>query len=229
MSLDLYAKIEPYLDFQEEVYTLHNAFLEQVITKDRTNVLDLGCGQGDFLRNLELNEIQYLGIDLSSEQIAICKSKGLNAQCINLCDLQEQFDCITAIFDVINYISSKDLEQLFQCVYNRLEDGGYFIFDINSYFGFDEIAQGTLSIDVDDKFINIDAVFEENTLNTQITLFEKSGELFTKEQSAILQYFHSKEFLTKLLKNTKFKIEEIRDFYLHNADESDKYIFICRK
>lgn len=229
MSLDLYARIEPYLDFQEEVYTLHNAFLEQVITKDRTNVLDLGCGQGDFLKNLELNEIQYLGIDLSNEQIAICKEKDLNAQCINLCDLEEQFDCITAIFDVINYIPSKDLDQLFQCAYDRLEEGGYFIFDVNSYFGFDEIAQGTLSIDLDEKFINIDAIFEKNILTTQITLFEKKNDLYEKEQSSISQYFHSKEFLTKHLKKAKFKIEQIKDFYLHNDQEPDKLIFICKK
>lgn len=229
MSLDLYAKIEPYLDFQEEVFTLHNAFLEQVITKDRTNVLDLGCGQGDFLRNLELNEIQYLGIDLSSEQISVCKAKDLNAQCINLCDLTEQFDCITAIFDVINYISSDGLVHLFNCAYERLEEGGYFIFDVNSYFGFDEIAQGTLSIDIEERFINIDAIFEKNILTTQITLFEKVNDLYQKEQSSISQYYHSKEFLSKYLKKAKFKIEEIKDFYLHNDQEPDKLIFICKK
>lgn len=229
MSLDLYSKIEPYLDFGEEIYNLHNAFLEQIITKDRTKVLDFGCGQGDFLYNLDINEIENLGIDLSSEQVAVCKKKGLHAQCIDICELDDSFDCITAIFDVINYIPLNDLEKIFACTNARLEEGGYFIFDVNTLFGFEEIAQGTLSIDLEDKFINIDAIFEDNCLETKITLFTKNSDVYKKEQSSITQHYHSIEDLKNLLQKNKFIIEEINDFYLHNDEQPDKQIWICKK
>ncbi|MEA1914649.1 MAG: class I SAM-dependent methyltransferase, partial [Campylobacterota bacterium] len=65
MSLDLYAKIEPYLDFSQEVHALHKVFLEHIMTKELDNILDVGCGQGNFLLNLKLNNLHYLGIDLS--------------------------------------------------------------------------------------------------------------------------------------------------------------------
>ncbi len=229
MSLDLYARIEPFLDFQEEVYKLHNVFLEHIVTKDRIKVLDVGCGQGDFLINLNLNNIDNMGIDLSKEQIAVCLQKDLNAQVIDLCELQDNFDCITAIFDVINYIPKADLKSFFDCAYARLEKGGYFLFDVNTFFGFDEIAQGTLSIDNETEFISIDAVFDENLLETTMTLFSKQNDLYNKEQSSIKQYYHDNATLTKILKLSGFEVVDIEDFYLHNDEEPDKQIYICRK
>jgi cyclopropane fatty-acyl-phospholipid synthase-like methyltransferase len=229
MSLDLYAKIEQYLDFSNEVYALHNAFLEIIITKELNNILDIGCGQGNFLQNLLINNINCFGIDLSKEQIAICKAQSLPVESIDLCELNNNYDCLTAIFDVLNYIPQDSLESFLKCAYDRLNDKGYFIFDVNSYFGFDEIAQGTLSIDLENKFINIDAIFQNDILETKITLFEKNGSYYNKEQSSIKQYYHSNEFLTKILKTSGFKIEKINDFHLHSSEDADKQIWICTK
>ncbi|MCB9096388.1 MAG: hypothetical protein H6630_01885 [Arcobacter sp.] len=67
MGLDLYAKVEPYLDFEEEVYTLHKEFLRFVMVNDLDNIIDIGCGQGYFLENLKVNKKKYFGIDLSVE------------------------------------------------------------------------------------------------------------------------------------------------------------------
>lgn len=45
MGLDLYAKIEPFLDFEEEVFNLHKEFLSFVMEKELDNILDIGCGR----------------------------------------------------------------------------------------------------------------------------------------------------------------------------------------
>jgi len=229
MSLDLYARIEQYLDFSNEVYALHNAFLELIITKDLDNILDVGCGSGNFLQNLLINNINCFGIDLSEEQINICKAQNLPVQAIDICELDTTYDAITAIFDVLNYIPKDSLESFLSCVYDRLNKGGYFIFDINSFFGFDEIAQGVLSIDLEDKFINIDAVFHNDILETKITLFQESNLCYEKEQSSIKQYYHSKEFMKNILEKSGFKIQKINNFHLHSSEDADKQIWICTK
>jgi 2-polyprenyl-3-methyl-5-hydroxy-6-metoxy-1,4-benzoquinol methylase len=230
MGLDLYARIEPFLDFEEEVYTLHKEFLRFVMTNDLDNIIDIGCGQGYFLENLKVNKKKYFGIDLSVEQIKVCQSKGLNAQAIALKDVKEKFDCATAIFDVLNYIPKKELKTFLKETNLVLNQGASFIFDVNSYFGFDEIAQGCITIDVEDKFIAIDANFEDEKLQTDITLFEKQENgLFSKEQDSIIQEYHSKEFLTKVLEETGFELIEIKEFNLHTEEIADKLIFICKK
>ena len=230
MGLDLYAKIEPYLDFEEEVYTLHKEFLRFVMVNDLNNIIDIGCGQGYFLENLKVNKKKYFGIDLSVEQIKVCQAKGLNAQAIALGEVKEKFDCATAIFDVLNYIPKAEIKTFLKEANHVLNQGAYFIFDVNSYFGFDEIAQGCITIDVEDKFIAIDANFEDEKLQTDITLFEKQENgLFSKEQDSIIQEYHSKDFLTKTLNETGFELVEIKEFNLHTQEIADKLIFICKK
>ena len=230
MGLDLYAKVEPYLDFEEEVYTLHKEFLRFVMVNELDNIIDIGCGQGYFLENLRVNKKKYFGIDLSVEQIKVCEAKGLNAKVIPLGLVKEKFDCATAIFDVLNYIPKTELKNFIQEINLVLNQGGYFIFDVNSLFGFDVIAQGCITIDVEDKFIAIDANFEDEKLQTDITLFEQQENgLFSKESDSIVQEYHSKEFLIKLLKECNFEIQEIKEFNLHTDEEADKLIFICKK
>ena len=230
MGLDLYAKVEPYLDFEEEIYTLHKEFLRFIMVNELDNIIDIGCGQGYFLENLKINKKKYFGIDLSVEQIKVCQEKNLNAKAIALEDVKEKFDCATAIFDVLNYIPKEDLKAFINQTNIVLNQGAYFIFDVNSYFGFDEVAQGCISIDLKDKFISIDANFEDNKLQTDITLFEmQENGLFSKESDSIIQEYHSKEFLTKLLKECNFEIQEIKEFNLHTDEHADKLIFICKK
>ena len=230
MGLDLYAKVEPYLDFEEEVYTLHKEFLRFVMVNDLDNIIDIGCGQGYFLENLMVNKKTAFGIDLSVEQIKACEERNLNAKVIDLADVKEKFDCATAIFDVLNYIPKEDLKSFITQVNIVLNQGAYFIFDVNSLFGFEEVAQGCITIDLEDKFISIDANFENNKLQTDITLFTKeNGGLFSKESDSIIQEYHTKEFLRKLLKECNFEIQEIKKFNLHTDEHADKLIFICKK
>ena len=230
MGLDLYAKIEPYLDFEEEVYKLHKEFMAFVMQNNMDTILDIGCGQGYFIHNLNVNQKKAFGIDLSAYQIDACKQKGIeNVACVALDEVTEKFDCATAIFDVINYIPFKDLSQFFKDTHTVLNPKGYFIFDVNSLFGFEEIAQGCITMDFEDKFIAIDAVYEEEKLTTQLTLFTQNNELYEKEQDCITQYYHKEKELKKLLEKSNFKVIEIKKFHLHSEDAYDKQIFICQK
>lgn len=230
MGLDLYSKVEPFLDFEDEVYLLHKQFMEFVMVNELDNIIDIGCGQGYFLENLKINGKTAFGTDLSVEQIKVCKAKGLDAKAIPLNEVKEKYDCATAIFDVLNYMDKNYLETFIKETNLVLNQGGYFVFDVNSHFGFDNIAQGCIAIDLKDKFIAIDALFEDNKLQTDITLFNKQkSNLYSRESDSIIQEYHSKEYLSKLLENNGFKIQEIREFNLHSEDDADKYIFICKK
>jgi len=230
MGLDLYSKVEPYLDFEDEVYLLHKQFMEFVMVNELDNIIDIGCGQGYFLENLRINKKTAFGTDLSVEQIKVCKAKGLDAKAIPLNEVEDKYNCATAIFDVLNYMNKDYLESFIKDVNLVLNQGGYFVFDVNSYFGFDEVAQGCITIDLKDKFIAIDAVFEEDKLQTDITLFNKQkSNLYSRESDSIIQEYHSKEFLSNLLEANGFTIQEVREFNLHSDDEADKLIFICKK
>ena len=230
MGLELYSKVEEYLGLEDEVRDLHSYFLSVVFEKQLDDIIDIGCGQGAFMMHLRANEVSAYGIDLSVEQIRICQAHGLRADAIALSEVEDKFSCATAIFDVINYIPKTSLEDFFKDTANVLKDNGYFIFDVNSLFGFEEIAQGSLNIKLDDKFIGIDALFEDNKLKTDITFFEKTkNNLYKKEEDSITQYYHEVNSLKTMLENVGFMVEDVVNFNLHTDEEADKLIFICKK
>ena len=229
-ALDLYASIEEYFDFEDEIHHLYKTIGHTVLSKNPKTLIDIGCGQGEFCYIMELNGIKTLGVDLSKKQIEIAVSKGTNAKCIDIKDIKATYDCATATFDVINYIPNNYIENFLQQSYNLLNTDGYFIFDINSLYGFENVAQGTLNIENDDNFIAIDANFEENILYTDITLFKKDKyNKYTKENGTIEQYYYSNDKLSTILTAVGFEIENIIEFNLHTQEEFDKYIFVCKK
>ena len=230
LSLDLYASIEEYLEFDQEVKYLYETIKDIVVSKDPSTLIDIGCGQGEFCKLISSCGIKSFGVDLSAKQIEIAKNKGVDAQAIDIKDIDQKYDCATAVFDVINYLPKDYIEQFLKHSYNLLNDGGYFIFDINSLYGFDAVAQGTLTIDLEDKFIAIDAIYEEDTLYTDITLFSKNGNCYKKDNGTIEQYYYRIDQLETILEKVGFKVEKIIDFRLHESSEADdKYIFICKK
>ncbi len=229
-ALNLYSNIEQYFDFSEDLKELYATYEEIIEEIEPTSLIDIGCGQGDFLVQLQTSNIKTFGIDLSSEQIKVCQAKNLNTESIDISDVKDKYSCATAIFDVLNYLDDNGLKNFIQSTYDALEDDGYFIFDVNTLFGFEEVAQGSLNINLDDKFISIDACFEDEKLITNIILFQKNLDgLYSKEEGVIPQYFHSKDKLIDLLKEMGFYTYKIVHFNLHIDEEADKYIFICKK
>jgi len=228
-ALDLYASIEEYLNFEEEVHELYKAIGHTVLSKEPKTLIDIGCGQGEFCYIMEHNGIKTFGVDLSAKQIEIAQSKGINTQCIDIKDIDTKYDCATAVFDVINYINEDYLSTFLKDCYNILNQGGHFIFDINSLYGFSEVAIGTLTIDNEDKFIAIDADFQDDKLYTNITVFDKQDDLYKKQSGTIEQYYYTNEYLTTLLEKIGFEVEDKIECNLHVEEEADKYIFVCKK
>jgi len=229
-ALNLYSLVEQDLDFSEEIAELYNAYELFINQIEPSSLIDIGCGQGDFLLQVKNEDMKTFGIDLSDEQIKICQEKGIDSACIDIADVKDKYDCATAMFDVLNYINQNELKNFIQNTYNVLNNDSYFIFDVNTLFGFEEVAQGSLNINKQDKFIGIDAYFEDEKLSTNITLFQKEqNDLYKKYNETITQYYHSKEYLEDILKDIGFEVQNALEFKLHDENNADKYIFLCKK
>ena len=228
-ALDLYAKVEDLLGVNEVTPILNEYYHETLEKMDFSTLLDVGCGSGGFL--LELAEkqphIKTLGIDLSSVMVEMTKAKNLNAQCIDLCKIEGKFDVITAIFDMVNYLDKKNLKRFLGCIEEHLEEGGHFIFDINTLFAFKVVAAGSFIKDGGDRFVTIDSDYLEDVgeYYMDFTLFEKNGEGFHKSQDSITQYYHKVNEIQKLT-TMKLVTKEVISIYSH---EPEKFYLVFRK
>ncbi len=224
-NLDLYAKAEHLLGIEgatEALYDLYRSELDEYNVK---TLLDIGCGRGGFMRRMMSDGVTCKGIDLSTVMVDECKEQGLDAERVDVKEITGKFDAIVSIFDVLNFMDKEELTVFLDTVANKLTDDGIFIADINTLYGFSDVAEGTMSSENEKEFLNVDAVFSNNELHTKFTFFEKKDDgSYVKYQDTIVQYFHKIQIFQKL---TGLKLVEKQTFSLY--DTEDKTLLIFKK
>ncbi len=227
-SLDLYAKVEDLLGVKEAAPSLYAHYLLFLNTIDFETLLDVGCGSGDFLRQiqgaLEIPEVK--GIDLSPIMVSKTLEQGFDAQCVDLCNLDGRYDVLTAVFDMVNYLDKAQLARFLGCVKEHLNDGGYFLCDINTLYGFENVAVGSYIVDDEERFLTVDSDFEEGEYSAEFTLFEKEENCFKKSQESIRQYYHTADEIVML---SGLELLQSDDVKLYDLDEADKTFLVLRK
>ena len=220
-SLDLYAKVEDLLGVKEAAPSLYAHYLLFLNSQDFDTLLDVGCGSGDFLRQIQgaLDIPQVKGIDLSPLMVAQTVEQGYDAECIDLCALSGTYDVITAVFDMLNYLNKEQLEIFLSCVKAHLNEGGIFLCDINTLFGFENVAVGSFIVDDDERFLTVDSDFENGEYISEFTLFEKEDECFKKSQETIKQYYHTLDEIVKLSGLELLANDEVNLYRLESADK----------
>lgn len=101
--------------------------------KERTNVVDLGCGRGEFLDLLHEHNIPALGIDINEEMITAIQQRGLKAQISNLLEFLSQspensFDGIFSA-QVVEHLTLPDIRRMLGLCYQKMKPNGVIIIE----------------------------------------------------------------------------------------------------
>jgi predicted TPR repeat methyltransferase len=227
-SLDLYAKVEDLLGVKEAAPKLYAHYLLFLNPIDFETLLDVGCGSGDFLLQMQqaLGIPKVKGIDLSHLMVENTVKLGLDASCIDLCDLEGKYDVITAVFDMLNYLNSAEIQRFLSCVSSHLQEGGLFLCDINTLYGFENVAVGSFIVDDGDRFLTVDSDFEVGEYISEFTLFEKENDRYEKSQETIRQYYHRVEDLVNF---SGLELVVNDDVNLYGLEEADKCFVVLKK
>jgi O-antigen chain-terminating methyltransferase len=81
-SIDWLRFAERFRGAEERVRAMQALYVEKFA--GARNVLDIGCGRGEFLEAVREAGIGARGIDLNEESVALCRSKGLDAEAADL-------------------------------------------------------------------------------------------------------------------------------------------------
>ena len=222
-NLDLYAKAEHLLGIEEATEALYDLYRSELDEQNVKTLLDVGCGRGGFMQRMISDGVECKGVDLSQIMVDECLAQGLDAECIDARNIDGKYDAIVSIFDVLNFMDKETLVSFLNAIAEKLNDDGIFIADINTLYGFSEVAEGTMSKDTENEFLSVDAEFVNDELNTQFTLFEKNEDgRFTKHQDIIIQYFHKIKVFQKL---SGLKLVEKQTFSLYDTEDKTLLIF----
>ena len=137
MYSDVFCKV--YNEFGWNYYP--EAFGEQLMEWIRQNhvdvksSMDLACGTGVLCEILHAQGVQASGMDFSEGMIAIARERNSEihyevADMITFCP-DASYDLVTCTGDALNHILDiNNVEKIFRNIYEYLNEGGYFIFDI---------------------------------------------------------------------------------------------------
>lgn len=125
-SFDYGRFTERFRGTEEYVRTGQSVYLPYFV--GRKNVLDLGCGRGEFLEMMRSAGVGSRGIDLNPECVARCRQKGLTAEAADLfAYMNEQpeatFDGIFCA-QVVEHLPPERVPEMIRLAASRLAVGG---------------------------------------------------------------------------------------------------------
>ncbi len=170
---DLVMRDTPYDDWVEYYCSVFKKF-----NKEPKLVLDMGCGTGNITERMQNKGYDMIGLDASAEMLSHAKEK--NSDILYLLmdmtdfELYGTVDAIVSSLDCMNYVT-ENIDKVFRLVYNYLNPGGLFIFDINSAYKLRHVlGNETIVCDEEDIFYTWENEIEDNLCHFYITFFVKN-------------------------------------------------------
>ncbi len=214
---DLFMKNTDYKDWYR--------FLRNYIKKEG-EVLDLGCGTGEFIYRFVNDGFYVTGIDLSEDMIRLSKEKmeklhvDKNKYNLKVSDIRtykhsNEVDYIICNFDTVNYfLNTKDLEKFLDNSNNNLKKDGFLIFDIVTEEIFDEIFENGIFLDEEPEYTSIWRYEKKSKKKyfIEIDLFvkQKDGDnLFKKYNEKHEKYIYDPKWIIEVARKNKFEVYDI--------------------
>lgn len=127
LSLNYFLFEEKFRGSRDDIKQRQSKFLEYF--RGCSNVLDIGCGRGEFLELLNGEGIGVKGIDIDDDMVGYCISKGFDVQKIDAILYLEQLPdkSLDGIFidQVVEHLEPAYLVKLLRLCYQKLKYGYY--------------------------------------------------------------------------------------------------------
>jgi len=209
-------------------------------------LLDLACGTGSLSYLLAENGFEVVGVDASEEMLSVAQEKKdeKKADVLFLCQKMQELDLFGTIdaavcaLDSINHVTDEaQVMEIFRRVALFMNDGGIFIFDVNTpYKHKNVLSDNTYVYDLDDIYCVWQNTYNEKDCSVDISLdiFERDEE----EQDIYYRYFedfteraYDFESLKAWLESVKFEVvgiyEELTEEPIKN--DTQRAVFVCKK
>lgn len=204
---------------------------------------DLACGTGSLSVLFSKLGCNVIGVDASQEMLSIALTKP-HKNILYICQPMQQLklldkaDVTICSLDSINHLPDKAaVKATFKRVAQFTEDGGLFLFDVNTTYKHKKIlGNETFVYDLDDLYcVWQNELDDEDTKNCRVNMYL---DFFTLENGGYQRYYDelseiafSSAEISKMLLNSGFEILDIFEYPTHNKPTrmSEKLTFVARK
>ena len=207
-------------------------------------LLDLACGTGTLSLMLANRGWDIIGVDASEEMLAQAQEKkfAAGADVIFLCQRMETLDLFGTIdaavctLDSLNHLDSDAaLQEALRRVALFMNDGGVFVFDVNTpYKHAHVLGDNTFVYDTDEVFCVWQNAFSADGCRVDITLdlFEPADDAdgYVRSTERFSERAWPPDTIKKWLEAVRFEVVELLDEDGGALrDDSERAIFVCKK
>lgn len=223
-----------WLDFIKSILERHN--------KKPREVLEMGCGTGNFTALLCKEGYNVTAFDLSEDMLSVAYNKldshrnfQLLKQDMTDFSINMKFDTIISVCDCVNYITEySELIKTFENAYNHLKSDGVFIFDINSYYKLKNIIGDNVFVEDNEEIFYVwenEYNESDDTCQLYITFFVKEEGLYRRFDELHVEKAYTTFEVENALKKAGFKIVNIYNGYSNESpnNESERLTFVVLK
>ncbi len=216
-------------DYYEEIFRRFHAKPEMI--------LDLACGTGSLTVALAQRGYDMIGVDASSDMLAVAmqKTQELPAMPLFLCQRMEELDLYGTVdaaicaLDSLNYLTSAAaLRTAFARLRFFVRPGGLVIFDVNTEAKFRAMDGESYLRDEENHFCAWSAEYDENTrlCRMMMDIFDRDGALWARSSEEHIERAHSEEELHAALRDAGFRCLARWDaLSFRDADAASQRVF----
>ncbi len=181
-----------------------------------SRVLDVGCGTGRMARLLCERRFEAVGVDGSQEMLALARGNAPRAQ-FEQADIRRSlpagpFRAAVSLFDTVNHLASRGaVGAVFRNVFEALEPGGLFLFDVNTEEGFRESAAETYADIETQRVCLVKTRFDADAGRgaSAVTLFRLQDGKWERRDFEIEEFLHDARDLEEILREVGFVDVEV--------------------
>ena len=214
--------------------------------KGKTQLLELACGTGALACRFAKAGYDVTALDLSEEMLMIASQRALEADVSvqfiegDMLDLNDigEYDAVTCFSDSLCYMPDEQaVQQVFDGVYQILNDEGIFIFDVHSLYQINEVFPDYNYHYQTDDFAFLWESYQgqlPNSIEHFLTFFvaqDAESDLFERRDELHKERTYSLELYQRMLENAGFsQVVCLGDFTDSEPNEKTRrWFFVCQK
>lgn len=209
-------------------------------------LLDLACGTGSFSMLFAKKGYEIVGVDASQEMLSVAQEKKIENEtdAIFLCQKMQELDLFGTIdaavctLDSINHVTDEeDVKEIFKRVSLFMNDGGVFVFDVNTPYKHKEILKNnTFVYDLDEVYCVWQNSFDEKEYMTQVSIdiFEPDEDedgVYYRYEEHFCERAYPLEKLKEWAEAVRFEVVAIYDEMTKNevSEKTQRAVFVLKK
>lgn len=236
MSYSSFAEVYDKLTFNVE-YEKRAEYIYSLLAEngcEKGILLDLACGTGTLSKELASYGYDMILVDSSPEMLSFARERLPEAlilcQDMTQLDLYGTINCAVCSLDSINHLLKPcDVKSAFASVSLFMEQGGVFVFDVNTVYKHENIlGNNNFVYEKDDVFCVWQNSYKRKskTVDISLDIFTLEDGKYQRHSESFSERAYTPQEITKWLGETGFEVKNIyNDMTSDSPDEESQRVY----